>query len=217
MGAVDIRLAGLPIVASGVLISPTVLVPAGHVTRFFDLAGQTKARVTFDPVVSDSSTWHWGTVHTDPAFTNAEPDPNDLGVIVFDAPIPGITPALLPTENFLDQLQGKGVLVIFEGVGYGVSQHVGGANDQGLGAFTGDGTRKYLHSQFHVSYQGWLQTFPIDGEICFGDSGGPTLLGILAVGIQKTGVNALCNGGDANMRLDTPEHRAFLGQFVTLP
>src|SRR6476469_342708 len=54
VGAVDIRLAGAPIVASGTLISPGVVLTAGHVTQFFDRAGQTRARVTFDPVASES-------------------------------------------------------------------------------------------------------------------------------------------------------------------
>ena len=107
VAAVDIRSAGAPIVASGTLISPTVVVTAGHVTSFFDRAGQDRARVTFDPVVSSSSNWYWGTVHTDPLFTTPETqdDPNDLGVIVLDAPIVGISPASLPSENLQGQLQ----------------------------------------------------------------------------------------------------------------
>src|SRR5262245_44211561 len=108
VGAIDIRLAGQPIVASGVLISPTVFLTAGHVTRFFDLVGQTRARVTFDPEVTPSSTWYWGTVHTDPAFRVEESfaDFHDLGVVVFDAPIPGVVPALLPEVDFLEHLAG---------------------------------------------------------------------------------------------------------------
>src|SRR5262245_9789302 len=71
VGAIDIRQAGAPVVASGSLISPTVFLTAGHVTSFFDRAGLTRARVTFDPAVSSSSTWYTGTVHTNPAY-----DPN---------------------------------------------------------------------------------------------------------------------------------------------
>lgn len=224
VGAVDLRLAGLPIVASGVLVSPSVLVTAGHVTRYFDRAGQTRARVTFDPVVSSSSTWYWGTVHTNPAFTTGatpetQDDPNDLGVIVFDEAIPGITPALLPTENVLDQLRGQdhGQL-LFEEVGYGVSRHVGGAKDQGLSSFVDDGTRRLAHGQFVTSYGGWLQVQPLDGHVCFGDSGGPVLLGNVAVGIHKANANGgSCTGVAFDMRLDTVAHRAFLGHFVTLP
>jgi hypothetical protein len=45
--------------------------------------------VTFDPVYGDSATFYEGTVHTHPEF---------------DAPIPGIAPATLPTARaFLGQ------------------------------------------------------------------------------------------------------------------
>jgi hypothetical protein len=221
VGAVDIRVAGAPIVASGVLVSPTVLVTAGHVARFFLRAGQALAPVTFDPVVTASSTWYWGHVHMDPAFTSPETqdDPNDLGVIVFDDPIPGITPALLPTENFLDQLVGQQhQTVIFQDVGYGVTTHVGGASNQGLHSFTGDGTRKFLHAEFVTAYTGWLQVDPLDGHECYGDSGGPVLLGNVAVAIHKANGNSeFCKGAVFDMRLDNPQHRTFLGQYLTLP
>ncbi len=221
VGAVDIRLAGAPIVASGTLISPTVLVTAGHVTRFFDRAGQTQARVTFDPVADETATWYWGTVHTDPAFTSPETqdDPNDLGVIVFDTPIPGITPATLPSVNFNDQFRGVGRRQpLFEAVGFGTTTHVGGANSQGLFSFTGDGTRKFEYSQFSASYTGWLQTSPLDGHPCFGDSGGPVLLGRTVLAIHKANANGeFCTGITFDMRLDSIGHRAFLGQYVMLP
>ena len=225
VGAVDIRAAGLPIVASGVLISPTVLLTARHVTRFFDRAGLTRARVTFDPVVSESATWHWGTVHTNPAFTSTEPqdnqnqDPSDLGVIVFDEPIAGITPASLPTEDFLEQFRGQDhQSVVFDKVGYGTSAHVGDANNHGLGAFAGDGTRKVLHAQFAAVQNGWLKLDTLDGEVCYGDSGGPVLLGNLAVSVLVRNANLeWCTGTIFEMRLDSAAHRAFLGQYVTLP
>jgi hypothetical protein len=221
VAAVDIRLAGLPIVASGVLISPTVLVTAGHVTRFFDLAGQTHARVTFDPIVSESSTWYWGAVHTNPAYKvpETQDDPNDLGVIVFDEPIPNIAPAQLPSQNFLDQFRGMGSrLATFDTVGYGTSTHVGGANNQGLFSFTGDGTRRFGRTQFVAAYTGWLENAPFDGHPCYGDSGGPVLFGSMVLAIHKANANGnFCTGVTFDMRMDTPAHRAFLGQYVLLP
>ena len=69
VGAVDGRPVGGPVqFGSGVLISPTVFLSVGHGTARFDAAGITRARVTFDPVVSASSTWHEGTIHTNPAI-----------------------------------------------------------------------------------------------------------------------------------------------------
>src|SRR5260370_29487567 len=55
VGAIDSTAHGAPIVTSGVLISPTVLLTPGHVTRKFDVSGLTRARGTFHPGVSASS------------------------------------------------------------------------------------------------------------------------------------------------------------------
>src|SRR4051812_23837197 len=67
VGAVDGRPLGGPVqFGTGVLVSPTVFLTVGHGTAHFDAAGVTRARVTFDPVVTASSTWHEGTVHTNP-------------------------------------------------------------------------------------------------------------------------------------------------------
>lgn len=225
VGAVDIRLAGAPVVGSGVLVSPTVFVTAGHVTRFFDRAGLTRARVTFDPVVSASSTWYWGTVHTDPAYQGAVPqdDPDDLGLIVFDAPVPGITPASLPPAGLLDELGARFLgAAAFTTVGYGVSGFFGGPNGSGVPFpdFTTAGTRAAEHTSFMSTTPGWLRLHQLDGNVCYGDSGGPTLLGDsnVAVGLTITAANLeLCDGDVWTMRLDTPGHRAFLGQYLTLP
>ena len=69
VGAVDGRPLGGPVqFGSGVLISPTVFLTVGHGTAHFDAAGVTRARVTFDPVVTASSVWHEGTIHTNPGY-----------------------------------------------------------------------------------------------------------------------------------------------------
>jgi hypothetical protein len=223
VGAVDLRPAGFEIVASGVLVSPTVMVTAGHVTSFFENAGLTRARVSFDSVIGSSSTWYWGTVHTDPSYNFAhespQDDPNDLGVIVFDAPVPGVTPAALPAQGLLDHLAiDKKALPTFQDVGYGVSARIGDSNDRSLSAWTADGTRKFLNTSFKAAHGGWLDSTQLDGNSCRGDSGGPTMLGNLAVAIHKLDSNSnFCSGDGHGMRLDTAEHRAFLANYVALP
>jgi V8-like Glu-specific endopeptidase len=225
VGAVDIRAAGAPVVASGTLISPTVFLTAGHVTRFFDRAGQTRARVTFDPVVSESGTWYWGTVHTNPAYVGAQPanDPDDLGVIVFDAPIPGITPAPLPTENLLEQL-GHGAFKSagLTKVGYGTAAVLGGPNGGGTPTpqFSSGGTRKFISTEFVSLTGAWLKMDQLDGDVCYGDSGGPGFLGntgtLVSITIRTANLEQ-CTNNASDLRIDTPAHRAFLGQYVTLP
>src|SRR3954453_11114985 len=133
VGAVDGRPAGGPVqFGSGVLISPTVFLTVGHGTAHFDAAGLTRARVTFDAVVTDASTWYEGTVHTnpgyDPSAKGQRGDFGDLGVIVFDSPIPGVTPAALPPERYLEQISSR---ARFEIPGYGVSRYVGGPDGAG--------------------------------------------------------------------------------------
>jgi hypothetical protein len=55
-----------------------------------------------------------------------------------------------------------------------------------------------------------------NGGVCFGDSGGPRLLGNVVVAVTSTG-NKNCTGQGISYRLDTPAARAFLSAFVTLP
>lgn len=71
---------GRPDGPTGVLISPTVLLTAGHVTQSFAAQGLTHPRVTFEPVAGTASTWYTGTVHTNPAYDpRRADDPGDLG------------------------------------------------------------------------------------------------------------------------------------------
>ena len=52
--------------------------------------------------------------------------------------------------------------------------------------------------------------------MCFGDSGGPRLLGNVVVAITSTG-NSNCTGQSISYRLDTPAARSFLSSFVATP
>ena len=153
---------------------------AGHGTAHFDAAWITRARVTFDPVVTDSSTWYEGTIHTSPAYDptaqGQRGDFGDLGVIVFDVPIPGIAPASLPGAGYLDHVSGHPRLEI---PGYGVSRYLGGPD--GLGKrqpdFSFGGTRNLADEVFDSVSPGWLRLHAAgSAEICFGDSGFPSIL-----------------------------------------
>jgi len=223
VGALDLRPTGRRIPCTGTLIAPTVFLTAGHCTTFLDQAGLTQARVTFDPLFSDSARFYTGSVHTNPLYTpfmtGSQSDPGDFGVIVFSEPVNGITPAALPTAGALDQLGAHGV--VFPTVGYGITQLLGGSSGGGPPDIDRDsaGTRMLAGQSFFSLTNAWLRLSMLDGgRSCTGDSGSPSFLGdtnlVVAIGI---GGDFACAAMNAALRLDTPSARAFLGQFVELP
>lgn len=226
-GAVDGRPAGGPVqFGSGVLVSPTVFLTAGHGTKHFDDAGLTRARVTFDEVVTDSSTWYEGTVHTNPDLDldaqGQRGDFVDLGVIVFDAPIPGVTPASLPSANYLEGLSDR---ARFDIAGYGISGYTGGPDDGGKRRrdVTTGGERTVADEVFASLSPGWLRLRSAGtADICTGDSGSPAVLSGTNLVAGITVVEWSLGGGECEsnpwaQRVDTPGARAFLSRYVTLP
>jgi hypothetical protein len=228
VGAVDGRPVGGPVrFGSGVLISPTVFLSVGHGTAHFDAAGVTRARVTFDPVVTASSTWHEGTIHTNPAYdpngSGTRGDFGDLGVIVFDEPVLDVTPARLPTAGYLDELGGRATGLRFEIPGYGISRYATDTGHQGGLDYGSTGTRRLATEAFTSLSPGFMRLRATSGaDVCTGDSGAPSVvagtdlvLGITAV--EWSLVGSQCVSSPWVQRVDTPGARAFLGQYVSLP
>ncbi len=211
---------------SGTLISATVFLTAGHCVAHLQGLGLTKVWVTFDPVFSPSVTLYPGTMRLNPAFPGSMSDPEDLGVIVLDAPIVGIPSVALPSLGLLDRMFADHSLqnTVFTIVGYGATDTVfgGGPPD----ATQGKGTRRYATEGFTALNPNVLRlnmntVFGFGGSNS-GDSGGPIFLG---AGSSETSIEAaiVFSGDrwgieqDVPYRLDTPEARAFVGQFVILP
>lgn len=187
---------------SGSLVSPTVFITAAHCTA--DLASA-RVWVSFDPqYVSGSSTLLTGTAYTDPQWGLVKNDSHDLAVVVLDSAVSGVTPFALPAAAALDA---AGVSSLtFTNVGYGYSDRT----------FTFDGLRRWSTSSFTGLKPTELRLGDKDGGVCFGDSGGPRLLGNVLVAVTSTG-NKNCTGQSISYRLDTPAARAFLSAFVTAP
>ncbi len=213
---------------TGTLISATVFLTAGHCIAILQQRfGVTQVWVTFDPVFSPSVTLYPGTMHLNPAYPGTGfSDPEDLGVIVLDEPIVGITPAALPSLGLLDRMFADGSLrnTLFTVVGYGATDTVfgGGPPDPTQGI----GTRRYATSGFLALNPDLLKlnmntVFGYGGGN-HGDSGSPNFLG---AGSNQTSILAAIGLAgdtwgielDVAYRLDTPEARAFLGQYVILP
>jgi len=157
-----------------------------------------------------------------PKYGRDQANLNDLAVIFLPAHATrGITPLRLPAAGILDQLsaQGKLAKTLFVNVGYGV-----GATRTGIPGFPYDGVKKYSLSEFMGLQPTWLgllmnTSATGEGGDCYGDSGGPKFIDGDATTIYATVTTGdwNCRATSWDWRLDTPESRAFLGKYVTLP
>jgi V8-like Glu-specific endopeptidase len=187
---------------SGSLVSPTVFVTAAHCTA--NLASG-RVWVSFDSqYVAGSSSLLPGTAHSDPQWGLVKNDSHDLAVVVLDTAVNGVTPFALPKAG---ALEAAGVASqTFTNVGYGYSDR----------SFTFDGYRRWSASSFTNVKPTELRLADKPGGVCFGDSGGPRLLGNVVVAVTSTG-NKNCTGQSISYRLDTSAARAFLDRFVAAP
>ena len=221
---------------SGALIAPTVVLTAGHCTDgavaarvWFD------EDVTYDavpfplyPYGGPGSGAVEGTPYTNPDY-DSEDNPygggnglpafsyRDVGVVVLDAPVEGIGFAQLPQAGLVDTLKNRAAVDL---VGYGVKEQAqvpGSELPQPPPYYRWDGERtryyapsemvsgKFVHSAEYLR----LSMNPGGGKggSCFGDSGGPDLLGgtdtVLGVNSYVTNVN--CSGVGYSARVDVPE------------
>ena len=214
---------------SGSLLSPTVVLTAGHCTD-----GATQAWVTFDTHVERgtlpiadflaSGPFITGTTYTDPNFCNGcghglvRFDTSDVGVVVLDQPADVNKFAQLPDAGLVDTLD-MGTQVDI--VGYGVQQRaVGGGKPVWLGTLT----RYYAPSQLVASNDRISDMFlkltanPAQGKggTCFGDSGGPDLLGNtnIILGVNSFVTNGNCTGVTYSERVDLPQILEFIESFL---
>jgi hypothetical protein len=219
---------------SGTLISPTVVLTAGHCTGDTGASPATNVYVSFntdlalDPLAAGitpaeraarAADFITGTAHPDPGWDGrlSISKQHDQGVVVLDTPAtskwPGIRPAPLLPVGTLDGNQGALKNETFTLVGYGVDI---GAKKAQIVVTERRSTTSYLKN-----VQDEVVTFQINdrdskagGGSCFGDSGGPVFLGRFVAG-DASFVNSLtCNATGGYQRVDTRYSRAFLEQFI---
>lgn len=196
---------------SGTLISPAVFLTAAHCGSDGERVG-----VTFDADYVAGDKVYYGTMRTDPLYTQAQNDTHDIAVVVFDKAVKGITPASLPEAGSLASLSGAQT---FTSVGYGAYEVRKGPGGQ---QFLYDDVRMVATGTLNSTNPTWLRISmnPATGNggTCYGDSGGPNFLGdsnVLAA-TTITG-DAMCRSTNVVYRLDTESARGFLGEFVVLP
>ncbi len=219
---------------SGTLIAPQVFLTASHCTKPVEsfLANNPGSvfYVTFDPVIDSTGqtgTFYTGTPHTNPLFASGgNDDPYDVAVIVLDE-APPITPAHLPAAGLLDAMKADHSLLStrFTAVGYGTSRD---SMKKGWQGILDTDERQNADQSFRSLMSAWIDFTMLptgsndSGGTCYGDSGGPHFIHLdgaetdIVVATTITG-DAQCKSQDKDYRMDTPNARAFLGQFVTLP
>jgi hypothetical protein len=215
---------------SGTLIAENVFLTASHCTAPVDetLASLPGAEmlVSFDPTITENSTFYTGTWYTNPNYLtgNGASDTGDVAVIVLDES-PGITPASLPSAGLLDELQASHVLngTRFTAVGYGTIRETNRTGFQGI---LDNVDRNRVEQGFLSLAKAWM-TLSMNlstgnGGTCYGDSGGPHFIHLngvetdIVASITVTG-DATCKATDKTYRMDTESARSFLENFVDLP
>lgn len=218
---------------SASLLSPTIVLTAGHCTD-----GTVAARVWFDEVVQGNpeypfsgATSYDGVAYTHPDFCigcgNGLPGfaSTDVGIIVLSEPVPTSVVsqyAELPEEGAVDELANKTPI---DFVGYGVQEQVKTEPGQSPRArWTGPRIRMYAPSELvsgNFKHSDEFMKLALNasggsGGTCFGDSGGPDLLGgtniVLAVNSYVT--NANCSGVGYSARVDTESVLSWINDFL---
>jgi hypothetical protein len=208
---------------SGVLVSPTLFITAGHCTAAFAGTGE-RTFVTFDAQARPASDYVTGTPYTHPGFFDVPPKGvgvpgsvgHDVGAVVLDTPVELSRYAALPHAAAL----GADRSASFTLVGYGANGWVTGG---GRPFPTFDFDRMAATSRL-IGLDSEFARFSTslgqgDGGVGPGDSGGPALRQGTDVvsAIASHGPSPRATGNGYWYRLDTSDARSFLERFTALP
>jgi hypothetical protein len=206
---------------SGTLLSPTILLTAGHCTD-----GTARARVWFgaepevdgypDPASADAE----GTPVTHPEFSQTGfPNRRDVGVVVLDDPVGLPTYAELAPLGALDGLDVRRGpdYPTFTVVGYGFLD-VQPEVDPGEVRYRGTTKLVNLQNADTDGFNVQMSSNPghWSGGICRGDSGGPVLLDDthVVVAVSSFVGNSNCKGGSFGYRTDIADAQDFIDGFL---
>ena len=227
---------------SGALLSPTVVLTAGHCTD-----GAVAARIWFEERLQDEdfsflvSDFPFGggestegTPHTNPDYGNTPFSGNgvrtyayrDVGIVVLDEPVDVGGFAALPAAGLVDTLKNK-TRVDF--VGYGVqfqAQIPGSQLPQPPPFYRWDGYYNRLYAPSELVSGNFVHSAEFlrlalnpggdSGGLCFGDSGGPDLLRgtNVVLGVNSYVNNINCSGTGYSSRVDIPEVLEWINSFI---
>jgi hypothetical protein len=193
-------------VCSGFLVSSTVFVTAGHCVD--DLGGTLPAYVSFNQTFGPTSPLIHGTAVPNPNYTSSG---HEIAAVVLDTAVTDRGHVILPEERRLESVPRSAALTL---VGYGATgfTHGGGkpALESNLLRSTADARLVKLERGKNAL------SLRMSNGICFGDSGGPVLLGTsdVVVGINSFVQNAKCAGNAFAFRVDTDASLDFLAPLL---
>ena len=213
---------------SGTLLSPTILLTAGHCTDDFPGSPYTGMRVFTESDVQagigttnnypfagpnsvEAIAWH-----AHPLYETAPFLVHDVGVVLLKAPgvvLPAGQYGVLPSPDQFDALKTRRGLqnVTFTAVGYGLQESF---PDQASFLANNSRTRYVATPQLlQINFRGFdfsmlLSNNHHTGGTCFGDSGGPNFYGSgatetkIVAGVTSFGINGNCAGTGGVFRMD---------------
>lgn len=213
---------------TGTLISPTVVLTAGHCTgeegEFSGMRVFAESDVENDrtyPGPGGENTVEASAWHTLPGFTARTFTQYDVGVIELARPItlPQEEYGQLPSVDALDALN-PGATTTFTAVGFGLQR--ANPNPNGF-QIQSDLVRMVAEPQLlqintaNTGPQSLLLSSNANtGGTCFGDSGGPNFLGssMVVAGVTSYGNNGSCGGTAGVFRVDRADILAFLNGYL---
>jgi hypothetical protein len=222
---------------SATLLSPTVVLTAGHCTNNYPDHPYSGMRVFTDSDVQGgigtTNNYPFGGGNSveavawsaHPLYETGSFVLHDVGVVILQAPgvvLPASEYGQLPSVNQLDSLKPRrGQDVSFTAVGYGLQESF---PDPAMFLATNTRTRFLATpSLIQINTPGFTGDFSLllsnnanTGGTCFGDSGGPNFLGAtkIVAGVTSFGINGNCAGTGGVFRVDRQDVLDFVKAFL---
>jgi hypothetical protein len=217
---------------SGTLVSPTVVLTAGHCTSESGVPNL-NTWVKFDPNITfdarkkynslaaflndKKNGWVQGTAIPHPQYADFAqfPQTYDVGVVLLKTAVSAAVYGALPTPGFLETVR-NAADNSFTVVGYGMQGLIKPFYGDDYVRYTGTVRLIELKSTSDGGQSAKFTNNPgIGGGSCYGDSGGPVFYqnSNVVVSVISWG-NTPCIGVDYNFRVDTDVALSFLRQYV---